>query len=128
MAVRSYLKQSYAPRVQRQVTLELPPGESADHSMVVRRRPPDYRALRWGLSAAAGAAYGAVAEYYPAATSKEGASFGLALGALSQDGPLTAIGLMPPSESTFEKATEMTSFVIFGVITEAVRRIVRKLI
>ncbi|MCL2660139.1 MAG: DUF1440 domain-containing protein [Acidobacteriaceae bacterium] len=128
MAARSYLKKSYAPRTHGPITLELPAGATADGSLVVQRKSQESRALQWGLGAAAGAAYGAVAEYYPSATSKDGATFGLALGAFTQDGPLTMLGLRPPGESTLEKTKEMTFFVLFGVITEAVRRIVRRML
>src|SRR5580698_5225156 len=40
--------------------------------------------VHWGIGAVAGAAYGGVAEYFPAATSKDGASFGLTLATVSQ--------------------------------------------
>ena len=43
--------------------------------------------LRWGLGAAAGAAYGAVAEFYPR-PARHGASFGLAMEALAHQGEL----------------------------------------
>ena len=125
-AARTLAQRAYppAPRNQR----ELPPPEPASRALTPRKKVTDSRALNWGIGAAAGAAYGAVAEYYPQATSKDGASFGMALGALSQDGALTAIGLVPSSETTREKTSVMTSFIIFGVVTETVRRIVRKLL
>src|ERR1700712_2170908 len=49
--------------------------------------------IHWGFGAAAGAAYGAIAEYSPAATDKDGASFGMALATLTHEGALPAIGL-----------------------------------
>jgi len=108
--------------------LELTPGEPAPETrtLTVRKKIASSRALPWAIGAAAGAAYGAVAEYYPPATSKDGAGFGMALGALSQDGPLTAIGIVPPSETNRERTSEMTSFVVFGIVTETVRRTVRR--
>jgi len=128
MAARSYLKKSYAPRTHDPITLELPAGASADGSLVVQRKQKGSHALNWGLGAAAGAAYGAVAEYYPAATSKEGASFGLALAALSKDGPMAALRLHRAQGAIGSKTKEMGSFVVFGVITEMVRRVVRRMI
>jgi putative membrane protein len=84
-------------------------------------------AIHWGFGAAAGAAYGALAEYYPAATSKEGASFGLALMTLTHETALPAMGLSAPSEeqTTREHTSEAASHVLYGVVAERVRRVVR---
>ena len=84
--------------------------------------------IRWGFGAAVGAAYGAVAEFYPAVTMKEGASFGLVLEALSLEGALPALGLAaePEDETVRERSSEVTSHVVYGVATELVRRLVRR--
>jgi putative membrane protein len=84
--------------------------------------------IRWGFGAAAGAAYGALTEYYPAATAKEGASFGMALEALTQETALPALGLStePEDMTTRERVSEMTSYVVYGIATEMVRKLVRK--
>jgi putative membrane protein len=86
--------------------------------------------IHWGFGAAVGAAYGALAEYYPAATSKEGASFGMALEALTHESALPALGLSASSEDQTirEHASEMTSHVVYGVTTETVRSFVRKIL
>jgi putative membrane protein len=128
-AARALSQRAYPPR-SRGEQPELPSGEAvpATRALAARKRLASSRALPWAVGAAAGAAYGAIAEYYPPATSKEGAGFGMALGALSQDGPLTAIGLIPPSETNRERTSEMTSFVVFGVVTETVRRVVRRVL
>jgi putative membrane protein len=87
-------------------------------------------AIHWGFGAAVGAAYGALAEYYPAATAKEGASFGIALEGLTHESALPALGLSASAEdqTTRERASEMTSHVVYGVTTETVRGFVRKLL
>ena len=84
--------------------------------------------LRWGLGAAAGAAYGAVAEFYPEATARHGASFGLAMEALSHEAALPALGLatQPEDQTTRERGSEITSYVVYGVTAELVRRLVRR--
>jgi len=84
--------------------------------------------IHWGIGAAAGAAYGALAEYYPAATAKEGATFGMALEALTHETALPALGLAAaPEDQTFrERASEVTSYVIYGMATEMVRNLVRR--
>lgn len=86
--------------------------------------------IHWGFGAATGAAYGALAEYFPAATDKDGASFGLALATLTHEGALPAMGLAaePEDQTIREHTSEMASHLIFGVVTETVRRFVRKLL
>jgi len=86
--------------------------------------------IPWGYGATVGAAYGALAEYYPAATAKQGASFGLALGSLTQEGALPAFGLAaaPEDQTMRGRTSEMTSHVVYGVVTEVVRSLVRKLL
>lgn len=83
--------------------------------------------IEWTLGIAAGGVYGMLAEYYPAATSKEGASFGIALEALTHEKALPALGLLRPKEeqTVRELASEMTAFTVFGIATELVRRFVR---
>ena len=85
-------------------------------------------ALRWGLGAAAGATYGALAEFYPEATSRHGASFGLALEELSHEGALPALGLAaePEDQTAHKHGSQITSCVVYGVTTELVRRLVRR--
>lgn len=87
-------------------------------------------AAHWGLGAATGAAYGALAELYPEATAKEGASFGMALVALTHDGALPALGLTARREDQTmrEKSSELASHIVYGVVTETVRRVVRRMI
>ena len=86
--------------------------------------------IHWGFGAAAGAFYGALAEFYPAATSKEGANFGLVLMGLTHQGVLPAIGLSAPAEqqSEREQTSEAATHLIFGVVAERVRSIVRDMI
>jgi putative membrane protein len=81
--------------------------------------------VRWAFGAAVGAAYGAVAEFYPAATAREGITFGMAVGALSEEGVLPAIGVIA-KPSARDRAAEITSHVVYGVATEVVRGFVRK--
>jgi putative membrane protein len=86
--------------------------------------------IHWVFGAAAGAAYGAIAEYYPAATAKEGASFGLALMTLTHETALPAMGLSAPAEeqTTREHTSEAASHVLYGVVAERVRSLVRELL
>ncbi len=87
-------------------------------------------AIHWGFGALTGAAYGALAEFYPAATAKEGASFGLTLAALTHESALPAMGLSaePGQKAQREQTSEMITHVIFGVVTEVVRSLTRKML
>ncbi len=99
---------------------------SKTHAALAKARESD--ALRWGLGAAAGATYGALAEFYPEATSRHGASFGLALEALSHEGALPALDLAADTDVLAERqqGSEITSYLVYGVTTELVRRLVRR--
>jgi putative membrane protein len=102
----------------------------AGRQLTIRQRDVAQKTIHWGLGAATGAAYGALAEFYPAATAKQGASFGMAFAAATQDGALPALGLAtaPADKTTREKSSELVSYVVYGVVTETVRSIVRRMI
>lgn len=99
------------------------PSNSRGQSGAASTRSGD--GVRWGFGAALGAAYGAVAEFYPQATAREGASFGLALEALTHQGVLPALGLLMKN-SAGDGAAEMTAHVVYGVTTETVRGFLRQ--
>jgi putative membrane protein len=121
----------YPPRTSRKLEPPiLAARKSSGKALTVKERSVAQQTLHVGLGAAAGAAYGAVAEVYPAATSKQGASFGMALIALNQDRALPMLGRFIKAEpqTKREHTSELVSFVVFGVVTETVRRVVRRLI
>jgi putative membrane protein len=84
-------------------------------------------AIHWGFGAVAGAAYGALVEYYPLAKTKDGAGFGMALNSLTHGTALPAMGLSAEAEdqTAREKTSEMATHLVFGLVTERVRRFVR---
>jgi putative membrane protein len=111
------------------------PPEVAAERVAGHALDPDTReiaaeGIHWGFGAAVGAAYGALAEYYPAATAREGASFGMTLEALTHETALPALGISaePEDETMRERASEITSHVVYGVTTEFVRNFVRKVL
>ena len=77
--------------------------------------------IHWGIGAAAGAAYGGVAEYFPAATAKDGASFGLTLATVAQK-----LSGDPETDGVLARTGGMAAHVVYGLATETVRRFVRK--
>jgi putative membrane protein len=119
----------FPPRTQQEPdATEVVAEKLAGHALSPETKEVAGEAIHWGFGAAVGAAYGALAEYYPAATAKEGASFGMALEALTQESALPALGLgaQPEDQSMRERASEVTAHVVYGVATEFVRSLVRK--
>jgi putative membrane protein len=88
----------------------------------------------WAVGAAIGAAYGGLAEYYPAASSREGVNFGMTLMALTSETALPATGLAAPVDlsrrdlSVRSQSSEIASHIIFGLVAETTRRLVRKML
>src|ERR1700733_1872627 len=103
---------------------------TAAKSLAVRQKTAAVESIHWGFGALAGAAYGGVVEYFPAATSKDGAAFGMALSSLTHGTALPAMGLSaaPEDQTTRERTSEMATHVVYGVVTETVRRVVRKML
>ena len=127
-AAKSVAERFYPPRVHGEPEPpELLAEKVAGHPLEEPSKVAASEAIHWGFGAAAGAFYGALAEFYPAATAKEGASFGLALMALTHSNALPAMGLSaPPEEQTpREQSSEAATHILYGVVAERVRRIVR---
>lgn len=102
----------------------------AGHELVGTEKEVATEAIHWGFGALTGAAYGALAEYYPAATAKDGAGFGMALSSLTHGTMLPAMGLSAETEeqTTRERTSELATHIVYGVVTETVRRVVRKML
>jgi len=95
-------------------------------------------AIHWAFGAVAGAVYGAAVELEPKAGAWRGAAFGVALnklahGALTADGAipkagLPQTGLADPTvgQNIQERQSEWVIHVVFGVVTDSVRRLVRR--
>ncbi|SNT23878.1 putative membrane protein [Granulicella rosea] len=100
----------------------------AGHDLSPNTKTVVAEGIHWSFGAATGAAYGALAEFYPAATARDGATFGMTLSALTHGSALPALGLSAPPEeqTTREKYSEIASHVVFGVVAETVRRTIRK--
>lgn len=84
--------------------------------------------MHWVFGAAAGAAYGAIAEVYPQVTAKYGANFGMTLMAVSHEGVLPALGLAasPAQQKDREQRSEIVTHTVYGVVCETVRMAVRR--
>jgi putative membrane protein len=127
-AAKTVAEKFYPPRTHGEPE---PPAELAEkiagHTLSAGTRVAASEAIHWGFGIGAGAAYGALAEYFPAATDKEGAGFGMILMTLTHETALPAMGLAAPAEeqTTREHTSEAASHILYGVVAERVRRLVR---
>jgi putative membrane protein len=130
-AAKSLAEKIYPPRIHGEPEPpELLSERIAGHPLDHTTEHITAESIHWGFGAAAGAFYGALAEFYPAATSKEGANFGLVLMALTHQSVLPAMGLSTPAEqqSGREQTSEAATHLIFGVVAERVRSVVRDML
>jgi putative membrane protein len=130
-AAKSVAERIYPPRTHGEPE---PPEVLADkiagHELALSEKTATAESIHWGFGALAGAAYGGVVEYFPAATEKDGAAFGMALGSLTHGTALPAVGLSakPEDQTARERTSEMATHVVYGVVTETVRRVMRKML
>jgi putative membrane protein len=131
-AVKSVAEKMYPPRMHGEPE---PPAVLAErvsaevgHRLTKTEKTLAVETIHWGFGALTGVAYGALAEYFPAATAKEGASFGLALATLTHETALPAMGLAAELEEQRmrERSSEIATHVFYGLTVETVRRFVRK--
>ena len=130
-AAKTLVDQVYPPRVHGEAEPpEVLAEKVAGHDLAPTTRHMASQSIHWVFGMTAGAAYGALAEYYPAATSRDGMNFGMTLMALTHEGALPALGLSaaPGAQTTREKSSEMASHVVYGLVAETTRRLVRKML
>ncbi|MEO7029465.1 MAG: DUF1440 domain-containing protein [Acidobacteriaceae bacterium] len=130
-AAKTLAERLYPPRTHGEPDpTEVLAGKMAGHPLDSGTEEVAGEAIHWGFGALTGAAYGALAEFYPAATAQEGAGFGMALMSLTHEKALPALGLsaQPEDQTLREKSSEAATHVLYGVVTERVRSIVRKLL
>lgn len=84
--------------------------------------------IHYSYGTAMGGAYGAVAEYWPAATSGLGVPFGAALWAFGDEAMVPAMRLARPPWKTpvSTHVYALVSHFVYGITTELTRRAVRK--
>ncbi len=130
-AAKSFAEKLYPPRTHGEPE---PPAVLADkvagHELAPASKAIATEAIHWGFGITAGAAYGALVEFYPEASSREGVNFGMTLMALTHESALPAMGLSaaPAAQTGREKTSEIATHVVFGLVTETVRKLVRKML
>lgn len=102
----------------------------AGHHLSPSTKATAAQTIHWGFGALAGGAYGMLAEFYPAATARNGAQFGAVLGTLTHESAYPKLGLAaePEDQDMREQSSEMISHVVYGVVTETVRSVVRRVL
>jgi putative membrane protein len=121
----------YPPRTQGQIP---PPAvlvnRMASRPLSETEEEVSVQAIHWGFGALAGGVYGALAEYQPVVTGRLGANFGLTLCGITHASALPMMGLTekPEDQPAREHASELVTHAIYGVTTELVRRVARKLL
>jgi putative membrane protein len=130
-AAKTLAEKFYPPRILGEPEPpELLSERIAGHSLDGTTKLVASESIHWGFGAAAGAFYGALAEFYPKATSREGANFGLVLMTLTHEGLLPAAALSAPAEeqSMRERTSEAATHLLYGIVAEQVRKAVRGLL
>jgi putative membrane protein len=130
-AAKAVAEAVYPPRTQGQIP---PPAvlvnRIASRPLSETEEVVSVQAIHWGFGALVGGAYGAVAEYQPVVTGRLGANFGLTLCGMTHASTLPMMGLTesPENQPAREHASELVTHAIYGVTTEVVRRMVRKVL
>jgi putative membrane protein len=106
----------YPPTSEESTSLPLEPAENLETA-----------AKPWVLGAVVGAAYGAAVEIEPKAGVWGGAGFGLAIRKFAPEtlSPEAATPTMTVRQLTQKRQSQWVSYAVFGVVTEAVRRLTR---
>src|SRR6185437_10055459 len=115
-AAKTIVERIYPPHAQEEPKAPAVLAKNlAGHELTAGEETIAVDTIHWGFGALTGAAYGAVAEFYPPATANDGAGFGLALASLTHEGTLSAMGLSASQEeqTTRERTSEMASYAVF---------------
>ena len=128
-AAKSAAEKMYAPRThgEPEPPAVLAEKLGADHAETAGKKAAE-EGIHWGFGIAAGIAYGVIAELYPEATAKQGGTFGVTLMGVTHEGLLPMMGLSAPPEEQEgrERRSELVTHVVYGVVCETVRSVVRK--
>ncbi len=130
-AAKSFGEKIYPPRVHGEPEPpEVAAEKIAGHPLDEDTKEIASESIHWVFGVTAGAFYGVLAELYPAVTAKNGATFGLTLMSLTHEGALPALGLGEPREdqSLRERTSEGATHILYGVVTERVRSLVRHML
>jgi len=96
------------------------------HPVPASRKPMAGAAVHYAFGAAVGAIYGAAAARNPDITSGAGLPFGASVWLIADELGMPALGLAPPptAHPAEDHAATLASHLLFGALTECVRRCV----
>ncbi len=99
-----------------------------DHQLEKSEKEPAGEAMHYLMGGISGAIYGATAELTGAASFAEGLPFGSAVWAIADDVVVPALGLSKPATqySLATHAYALSSHWVYGLVTEIVRKQIRK--
>jgi putative membrane protein len=121
-------EQIFPPRTRGQTPPPVVLAEQvAGHPLPPAEKQAAMQTIHWGFGAIAGAVYGAIVEVEPSLAAWRGAAFGLTLNKITHESVLPRMGLSAPREEqpTQERISEWVTHAVYGIFTDAVRRIVR---
>jgi len=98
-----------------------------DHRLTKAEKKKAGPAVHYAFGASIGSIYGLTAEYLPGTTAALGMPFGTTVWAVADEGVVPALGL-GPAPTKVPRSTHLyalASHLVYGVVTEAVRRSVR---
>ena len=127
-AAKLLVEQIVPPRAEwEEAPREVPAEKVAGHPLVKTEKEATRLGIHWSAGPLIGAAYGAAVEFEPELTARHGAAFGLGLNGLTHKHLLPILGLSAPidEQPRQERFSEVASLVVYGVVTETVRRMIR---
>lgn len=128
-AIRSEKKRSGRPADPATVKVaNLVAEKISGHKIPADYKPLAGEAVHYGMGATSAALYGALAEVAPVVTVASGTAFGTGLWALADEVAVPAAGLSKPAREIplVTHVYALASHLVFGWITETVRRAVRR--
>jgi putative membrane protein len=127
-AAKLVAEQMFPPRTDGQ---QPPPAVLAEkvagHHLTETQKEAATQGMHWSFGPGVGAVYGAAVEYEPQLAARHGAAFGLGLNGMTHENLLPILGLTAPAKQQpkQERWSEIASHVVYGVVTETVRRLIR---
>ncbi|MBV8113290.1 MAG: DUF1440 domain-containing protein [Silvibacterium sp.] len=126
---KALAEQLFPPRTKGQTPPPVALAEQvAGHPLPPAEKQAAMQTIHWGFGAVAGAVYGAMVELEPSLGAWRGAAFGLSLNKITHETVLPRMGLAAPKEQqpSQERISEWVTHAVYGIFTDAVRRIVRR--
>jgi putative membrane protein len=124
-AAKAYAEKIYSARLV-EAQYALTPSRPVGSSASLAEAPVSPTLVPWVFGGLAGAAYGAAVETEPTAAAWQGAAFGLAIGRVASAVPMAGLDPSGTTRATEPGKSNRVTHAIYGVVTELVRRPVRR--